>query len=259
MHERSAGVPGALLSVRDSGGTGIPVVFVHAATGSTRVWEHQESAFVDAGFRFIAYDRRGFGSTTVDVGADPVTGADDLDALMAALRVDRFHLVGTAAGGIVCFDYAISFPSRLRSLVVANSIGGFQDPAFVERVRQLRPPPFEQMPAAFRELGPVYRAENPEGTRRWNELQRASWPDGVRPPPQPTRNRLTLELLGRFTAPTLLVAGDADLYAPPPLMNEFATRIANAESIVLSGVGHSAYWERPDLFNSAVLAFIRKH
>ena len=51
---------------------------------------------------------------------------------MDHLKIDRFHLVGTAAGGFVAWDYALSFPRRLRSLVVANSIGGVQDPEYLE-------------------------------------------------------------------------------------------------------------------------------
>ena len=47
------------------------------------------------------------------------------------LKIDRFHLVG-GGGGFVAFDFALSFPQRLRSLVVANSIGGVQDEDYLE-------------------------------------------------------------------------------------------------------------------------------
>ena len=59
------------------------------------------------GYRVITYDRRGFGRSTVDpAGPQPGTGADDLLALATHLGLDRFHLVGTAAGGIVALDFA---------------------------------------------------------------------------------------------------------------------------------------------------------
>lgn len=257
--EAYAEVPGARLWYRDSGGNGVPVVFMHAATGSSRVWEYQEAAFTAAGFRFITFDRRGFGRTLVEAGGPAVTAADDLHALMNTLHVDRFHLVGTAAGGFVCFDYALSFPDRLRSLVVANSIGGIQDPEFLQLGLRLRPAPFDQMPPEFRELGPLYRAGNPDGTRRWVELERSSRPEGPRAAPQPLRNRLTLGGLEGIKAPTLLLTGDADLYAPPPVTEMFAKRIKGSELVIVPGAGHSAYWEQPEIFNRAVLAFIGKH
>jgi hypothetical protein len=51
-------------------------------------------------------------------------------------------------------------------LVVANSIGGVQDEAFLELGRRIRPPEFTAMPAELREVSPSYRAGNPDGTRR---------------------------------------------------------------------------------------------
>jgi pimeloyl-ACP methyl ester carboxylesterase len=55
------------------------------------------------------------------------------------------------------------------------------------------------------------------------------------------------------------MTGDADLYVPPPAMQLFAKRIPHAETLVIRGVGHSAYWEEPEQFNAAVLAFIARH
>ena len=256
-----ADIPGVRLWYVDSGGAGTPVVFLHAATGTSRVWEYQVQPFVSAGHRFIAYDRRGHGRSVIDKAApQPGTAADDLQALMNHLRVDRFHVVGTAAGGIASLDYALSFPQRLRSLVVANSIGGVQDADYLALGRRIRPAPqFDALPADFRELGPSYRAANPEGTRRWNDLERLSHPDGSAPAPPPTRNRLSFERLETIKTPTLLMTGDADLWAPPPLMRLFANRIKHAETAVVPESGHSAYWENPETFNRLVLGFIRKH
>jgi pimeloyl-ACP methyl ester carboxylesterase len=243
----------------DTGGNGVPVVFLHAATGSSRVWEYQIPAFTARGYRVIAYDRRGFGRSVIDpAGPQPGTGADDLQSLMQYLRVDRFHLIGTAAGAFVALDFALSFPERLRSLVVASSIGGVQDEDYVAMGRRIRPPQFDALPPEFRELGPSYRAGNPAGTERWKELERMSRADGP-PPAQTLRNRLTFALLEGISAPTLLITGDADLYAPPPILRLFAARIKNSQSVVVPEAGHSAYWEQPETFNRSVLDFIRKH
>jgi pimeloyl-ACP methyl ester carboxylesterase len=217
-------------------------------------------AFTAAGYRVVAYDRRGFGRSTIDpAAAQPGTGADDLLALVDHLGLDRLHLVGTAAGGGIAFDFALSFPQRLRSLVVANAIGGVQDAEYVELGQRIRPAPeFNALPPDFRELGPSYRAANPGGTRRWVELERASRPQGS-PPAQTMRKRITFALLEDLTVPTLLLTGDADLYAPPAVLRLFAARIKQAESVVVPEAGHSAYWEQPEIFNRTVLAFIDKY
>ena len=239
-------IPGTGIRYQDSGGEfsgmGMPVVFLHAGSGSSRMWEHQIPAFSAVGYRFISYDRRAEG-----------VAIDDLEALAQHLVLDTFHLVGTAAGGIVAVDYALSYPQRLRSLVIANSIVGVQDEDYVAMSRRLRPAPeFNALPTEVRELGPSYRAANPEGTQRWKELAQhvAS---------QPARNKITFAALETIQTPTLLLTGDADLYTPPSVLRLFARRFPNCESVIVPECGHSAFWEQPDIFNRAVLDFISKH
>ncbi len=258
--EMHAELPGVRIWFTDSGGSGIPAVFLHAGSGSSQVWEHQIPAFTAAGYRFIAYDRRGWGRSVVDPsGPQPGTAADDLQGLMDYLGVDRFHLVATAAGGSVAMDYAISFPQRLRSLVIANNVGRVADEEYLELVSSLRPREYPDLPVWFRELGPMYRTANPEGTRRWIELESRSRPEGPLMATQPLRNRLTFSLLERIEIPTLLITGGSDLSAPPPLQRFYTARIRNSESLIVPNVGHSTYWEQPEIFNQAVLEFIRKH
>src|SRR3984893_8448235 len=206
VHEAYAELPGARIFYIDTGGSGVPVVFLHAATGSSRVWEYQIPAFTAAGYRVVAFDRRGWGRTVVDpAGPQPSTGADDLRGLLDHLGVDRVHLVSTAAGAFVALDFAVSFPQRVRSLVIANTIGGVQDPDYLELGRRIRPPQFDALPPEFRELGPSYRAAQAEGTRRWMDLEKISRPPGPPSPAQPMRNRVTFSLLETIKAPTLLL------------------------------------------------------
>ena len=258
--ETYASLPGVRIWYMDTGGGGVPVVFMHAATGSSRVWEHQIPAFTGAGYRIVAPDRRGWGRSVIEPsGPQPGTAADDLLALMVHLGIDRFHLVGTAAGAFASLDFALSFPQRLRSLVVASSIGGVQDEDFLELGRRIRPPEFNALPPEVREVGPSYRAANPAGTRRWVELEHMSRPPGPPAPAQAMRNRITLSLLETIRVPTLLITGDADMFAPPPVMRLFVARIKNAESVIVPEAGHSAYWEQPEIFNRAVLDFLGRH
>jgi pimeloyl-ACP methyl ester carboxylesterase len=263
--EAYAPVPGARLFYTDTGGDGVPAVFLHAATGTTSAWQYQTPAFAAAGYRAIAYDRRGWGRTMIDANGPAGTGADDLLGLLDTLKLDRVHLVATAAGGFVAFDFALSYPARLRSLVVAASLGGVRDQEFLDLQSRIRPPQLDALPPEVRELGPAYRAANPEGTRRWVEIERQSRP--AQPPTStlrlaysaPMRNEVTLSLLERIQVPTLLISGGADMLAPPPVMKFFAQRIRNAEFLVVPDAGHSVSWEEPELFNRSVLAFIRKH
>ena len=57
----------------------------------------------------------------------------------------------------------------------------------------------------------------------------------------------------------VLITGGADLYAPPPVLQLFAARIKGSEVLIVPEAGHSTYWEQPEVFNRAVLAFLGKH
>jgi pimeloyl-ACP methyl ester carboxylesterase len=259
--EGYADLPGVRIWYKDTEGTGVPIVLMHAATGSSQVWEHQVPAFTAAGYRVIAYDRLGWGRSVLGAkDAKLGSAAKDLQALMDYLHIDRFHLVATAAGGSVSLDYAVSFPQHVRSLVISNgALGGFQDEQYQQLTQRIRSAQLDALPPELRELGPSYRATNPEGMRRWVELERMSRPDGPPAPQQPTENRITVSVLEALKVPVLFITGDADLSAPPPLVRFVAGKIRNAESRIIPEAGHSAYWEQPEVFNRAVLEFIRKH
>jgi pimeloyl-ACP methyl ester carboxylesterase len=66
-------------------------------------------------------------------------------------------------------------------------------------------------------------------------------------------------MLESIRTPTLLITGGADLYAPPPVLQLFAARIKGSEVLIVPEAGHSTYWEQPEVFNRAVLAFLGKH
>jgi pimeloyl-ACP methyl ester carboxylesterase len=167
-------------------------------------------------------------------------------------------MVATAAGGSITWDFLLSFPERVRSAVIANNTGRLEDPEYRALVESLHPPHWDDLPAEFREVGPLYRATNPEGTLRWMELEHLSRPDpGI--DSQPLRNRLTLPALERIRAPVLIIRGGADLASPAPLHRFFSERVTTSELLIVPDAGHSVFWERPDVFNKAVLEFIGRH
>jgi pimeloyl-ACP methyl ester carboxylesterase len=253
-------LPGVHLWYDDTGGNGVPVVFMHAASGTCESWVYQLPTFTAAGYRCISYDRRGWGRSRPDLrGEQPGTVSDDLHGLVGHLALDRFHLVGTAAGGIGALDYAVEHPARLRSLVVADSIGGLQNPEYLEVQQRLRPPEIQALPVELRELGPSYRGVNPQGTRRWIEIEVASRPEGTHGSGQPPRSPMTFARLETLRVPTLVLVGEADLLSPPALMRLLAAHIPHCQFATVPEAGHAAHWEQPEIWNRLVLEFIGQH
>jgi pimeloyl-ACP methyl ester carboxylesterase len=269
VSEQYADLSSGRIFFRDSGGNGEAVVWLHPGSGNSAVFEKQIEPVTAAGFRFIAYDRAGQGRST-RATAPSDRAAPEVQELMDHLGIARFHLVGVAAGGGVALQYVLAQPQRVLSLVLANSIGNVEDASYVEMGRRMRPREFNALPVELRELGPSYRAMNPEGVQRWLELSRSGQPapepaavagatiaqPTVRPPGSA---RVTFAALGALAVPTLLLTGDADLYTPPSVLRLFREHMPSAELVVVPEAGHASHWENPSFFNERVLAFLRRH
>jgi pimeloyl-ACP methyl ester carboxylesterase len=250
-------IAGTRLWYWDTGGDGEPIVLLHPATGSALIWGYQQPVFAKAGFRVIAYSRRGYYNSASYDKNNPGIGSVDLHNLVERLGVRKFHLVASAAGGSIASDYAFSHPDRLMSLTISSNSLGVRDGTIAQAAKFIRPEGWDAMPAAFRELGPSYRAANPDGVKHWMELElNALTGVGYR---QKLQNTITQAMLKDLKVPTLLISGAADLSTPPAIARMIAAEIPGSELVVAPEAGHSVYWERPDVFNQAVLDFAGKH
>jgi pimeloyl-ACP methyl ester carboxylesterase len=254
-----AELPGVKLWFTDTAGAGTPIMLLHANTGTSESWEAQATAFARQGYRVIAFDRRGWGKSLADpaTGPQPGTVAGDLDALADHLKLDKFHLVGVAGGGFVAIDYAAWRPQRLRSLVVAASTGQFAEKEMRDFTARVEIPELRKQAAVYREVGPSYRGANPDGIRRWIEIDEHAQQPGA--PSQPPRTPNTFAKLAAVTMPVLVMAADADLLAPPALMRAWAAHLKNYESATVPDSGHAIACEHRDVFNESVLAFVKRH
>ena len=254
-----AALPGVKLWFIDSGGGGVPIVLLHPNTGNVAIWEGQIPAFTQAGYRVIAYDRRGWGKSMADPasGAQPGSIAGDLDALADHLGIDKFHLLGVAGGGFAAVDYAAWRPQRLRSLVIGASTLKVDDKDIADFIARIAIPDIRKHAAHYREVGASYRGADPQGTERWIEIERYSRQPGA--PEQPLRTPNTFAKLKTIATPTLAITADADLLAPPALMRLWAAHLQTHEWAVIHDAGHAMAWEQPGAFNDKVLDFIKRH
>lgn len=252
-----AELPGVRLWFTDTGGKGEPVVLMHAITGTSETWQAQIEALASAGYRVITFDRRGWGKSLADATTGPQPGhaAEDLNALADHLSLDRFHLVGVAGGGFVALDYAAWQGARLRSLVVGASTGSVSDAGIQDIIARIEIPGLRGLAAHYREVGASYRGANPQGVRRWLEIEEhARQPDA---PAQPLRSPNTFAKLATMKVRTLVMAGDADLIAPPGLMWVWANHVKDARWVIVPAAGHAIAWEKPEIFNTNLVRFLR--
>ena len=172
--EGMAELPNTHLEYWDTGGSGEPVVFLHPASGSALVWLYQQPVFAKAGYRVIAYSRRNYHNSDSAPEDNPGTASEDLQNLIEFFGLEKVHIVSSAAGGSVAADYALSHPERLLSLTVSSNNLAATKGYIAEAAAMIKLKEWDDLPRWFRELGPSYRAANPDGVKKWTELNHKS-------------------------------------------------------------------------------------
>ncbi len=255
--EDIAVLPDARIGYWDTGGSGEVVLFLHPASGSALVWLYQQPVFAKAGYRVIAYSRRNYYNSDSAPGDNPGSASEDLENFAEFLGLDKFHLISSAAGGSVAADYALSHPKRLLSLTVSSNNLAARQGYIAEAAARIKLEEWDELPRWFRELGPSYRAANPEGVAKWTEINQIS--ETGRGARQKLIHVVTPEKLETLKPRALLITGDADMFTPPSIMRMIARHVPNRELVIVPECGHSPYWEQPQFFNRTVLDFIRRN
>ncbi len=258
MQQGYADLPDARLWHWDTGGTGEAIVFIHpAASGDAQIWRYQIPVFARAGFRVIAYARRGYHKSDRVEAANPGCAAEDLAHLIDMLGLGRAHLVSSGGGGSVAADHALSYPEQVLSLTVSSNYAGVRKGYIRDAARRARPAQWNELPRWFREFSTSSVVANPQGIAEWIAVQdEATKAKGVE---QHMKNVIDEAKLAEMKPPTLLLTGDADSSTPPSLMRMLAKHIPDVELKIVPEAGHSPYWETPDIFNRSVLDFVKRY
>ena len=112
-------------------------------------------------------------------------------------------------------------------------------------------------PREERELGKSFRASNPEGVKRFMEMEHRGRSDFSRR--QKPRTPLKLAMLEKLKMPVLMIGSDEDVLSPPPLMRLLAERMPDCTFVEITGAGHCSYFEKPDEWNRIVVDFLDAH
>ena len=242
-------------------GTGTPLVLLHGVGSAARSWKHQLDA-LSRNLRVIAWDAPGYGSSTALALAEP--GAEDyaavLQEFLAAVGVDRFHLVGHSLGCVMAARYARRHPERILSLTLASIATGHAQLPAAER-EKLRAGRLDDLAA----LGPRGMAEKrgprllgphatPENVRAVVETMALIRPDGYTQAVQMLSNADTPADVRALPSDMRVqfIYGDADVITTPEQNQRVHRKRPGAPVHVLAGAGHACYIEQPEAFNGLV-------
>lgn len=234
------------------------VVFAHGLGGNHLSWWQQVPVF-EQRYRCIVFDHRGFGwSREAPSGPGIRAFVEDLRGLLDHLRIGRTFIVGQSMGGFTALGFALAHPDRTRGIVMADTTFPYIGPETRAMMRRqgerARTASDTLRGVAYSE---VYARRDPEGAFLYDALSRLNPPrpdDFFAPhrlPPSPSEQELA-----SLHVPVLFLCGADDPLFPPQVMEAASALIPGSRLVVVPDAGHSVYWERPDRFNEAVLAFL---
>jgi non-heme chloroperoxidase len=256
-------------------GTGRPVVLIHGWPLSGRSWEKQVPALLEAGYRVITYDRRGFGdSGKPTFGYDYDTFAEDLHTLMTKLDLHDAALVGFSMGGGEVARYLGTHGSqRMRKAVFMAAVPPFllKTPDNAEGVdggvfEGIKKAIAADRPAFLsRFLADFYNVDALGGTRVSDEVVRLSWNIAAGASPTGTLECVSAWVtdfrhdLSRIDVPTLVVHGDADRILPFAATAKRTNALVKGSQLVtVEGGPHGLNWTHAEEVNRALLDFLRQ-
>jgi non-heme chloroperoxidase len=254
-------------------GTGNPVVLIHGWPLSGGSWEKQVPVLLDAGYRVITYDRRGFGrSGRPSAGYTYDAFAEDLNTIMTKLGLMDASLVGFSMGGGEVARYIGTFGSRrVRSVAFISAIPPFllkadDNPAGVDGSV------FEGIKRAIVEDRPKFLAQFFHNfynvdllgkTRISDEAVQLSWMVGAGASPAATLDCVSAWLtdfrhdLPNIEVPALIVHGDSDRIVPFAASGKRTHElIEGSRLVVVEGGPHGLIWTHAAELNRALLDFL---
>ena len=244
-------------------GLGQPVVLLHGYPFNRSLWHEQVSALGNS-YRVITPDLRGLGESDATPGPATMNRmAQDVAALLDHLEISRAVIGGLSMGGYVALAFYKQFPSRVRSLILADT----RAQADTEEGKQTR---HQQTDKALAEgmagiadsmlpklLTPETVSKRPDLVKRVRDMMLKTKPEGAAGALLGMAEREDqTSLLSQISCPTLILVGREDPITPVADSEKMNREIAGSRLVVIENAAHVSNLERTDQFNDELMRFL---
>lgn len=240
-------------------GEGPALVLAHGAGGNRLSWWQQVPVFAQH-YRVVAFDHRGFGRSRCEEFR-PSAFVADLEAVLDAAEMERVSIVCQSMGGWSGLPFALRHPERVPCLVLACTPGGYVDDtvlaAVAEMAKRIEQAGIDHTPA----LGASFGKRRPDMVHLYDQIGALNTRVDLSAAARlfDAESRLDPDAARALTTPLLMLTGSEDLLFPPAMMHAVAAALPGADILEVEGSGHSIYFEKPELFNEVVGAFLERH
>jgi len=250
----------------DHVGAGPLAVFLHGIGGNRTNWHDQLPVFGNH-FHAVAWDARGYGESDDYEGALAMNDfVGDLRRVLDHLDSERAHLIGLSMGGVIALDFAASYPDRVATLTLCDTLPGLTHLSESQRAEFIRlrqepllagKEPQDIAPAVAKSLlGKNPRSGSYEKlVASLSALHKQSYLKTI----AASVNYAREFVLEAIEVPVHVVVGAEDTLTPPSVSRTMAQRIPGARLTIIEEAGHLSNIEQPEAFNRAVLGFLLEH
>ena len=249
-------------------GAGPALLFLHGLGGNHMSWWQQVAHFAPT-HTCITLTARGFApSSPIPGGPDPAEFAGDIAALLDHLGLDSAALVAQSMGGWGAVEFTLAHPGSVGALVLAATTGTLDFNAMGEAERSRLAGWQEASTRAVQACidrhihvacGLRMATERPSLHllyKHIDEMNAALEKNALRARLGCARTRQPSDL-AMAGCPILLISGDEDIVIPPFAADAIARVVPGARAVHIADAGHSAYFERAEVFNSLIEQFLR--
>jgi 3-oxoadipate enol-lactonase len=247
-------------------GEGEPIVLIHGGSASIMHWIYQIPE-LSKRFKVTVYDVRGHGKSDKPKQEYSIElFSEDLSELLKELKVEKAHIIGHSLGGMIAQQFALSFPNRVLSLVLAASLCSVSkrfeslldnwiliaeklgmEAVFSQFVLWSTNDRIYARNTDFIEILKAQYLKDNDQVHAFVSVLKA------------VKKFDVIDQLQKIKKPTLVVVGDFDILTPPEYSEVIKDNIVNSDFIVIEGAAHTLnFIEDGKPFNKAVLEFIRK-
>ena len=257
-------------------GAGSPVILIHGFGGSMWQWEYQQHT-LSQHFRVLTLDLPGSGlSDKPEIDYRPDQMLDFFVGFMDAVKISQATLVGNSMGAGLAIGMALAHPSRVNKLVLIDGLPQqvmekLTSPS-VRRALETSAPAwlvsFGNMlfgalmtESVLKEIVHDPTLLTPMVIERSNRNRQRP---GIIKPILAARESLPLwesgfaMRIGEILHPTLVIWGEEDRVFPIAVGRELHRTIKGSRFIGIPTAGHIPQWERPDVVNQALIAFMEQ-
>ena len=237
------------------------VVFSHSLACTVRMWDG-EIEKLKSNYRILAYDTRGHGQSAAPKGPYTLEQlADDLQALLKHLKIDKPHYVGLSMGGMIGQTAALKYPGIFRSMTLCDTTSRYPAeaaPMWQERIRIAESNGMDALVQATLErwFTESFRKSQPEKVNRVAQLIRNTPVAGYTGCCAAIPKINVTSRLKEIKTPTLVICGNDDPATPPAMAREIQENLPGAKLSLIPQAAHLANIEQPEAFNRALAEFL---